>query len=72
MPWPVTFARLGAVAVGADRRDGAVSERVQVREIDDGEGRRLLCIVRRGTGSVVTWWRAQMVLLPAQGMNTLR
>jgi transposase len=25
--------------------------------------------VRRGTGSVVTWRRAQMVLLPAQGMD---
>ncbi|MFC6784271.1 IS630 family transposase, partial [Streptomyces atroolivaceus] len=39
--------------------------RVQVREIDD-EGRRLLRIIRRGTGSVVTWRRAQMVLLSAQ------
>ena len=26
-------------------------------------------IVRRGSGSVVTWRRAQMVLLPAQGMD---
>jgi len=39
-----------------------------VREIDDDEGRRLLRIIRRGTGSVVTWRRAQMVLLSAQGM----
>ncbi|WSI89029.1 IS630 family transposase [Streptomyces murinus] len=39
-----------------------------MREIDDDEGRRLLRIVRRGTGSVVTWRRAQMVLLSAQGM----
>jgi transposase len=46
-----------------------VAERVRVREIDDDEGRRLLRIVRRGTGSVVTWRRAQMVLLSAQGMN---
>jgi transposase len=46
-----------------------VAERVQVREIDDGEGRRLLRIVRRGTGSVVTWRRAQMVLLSAQKMS---
>ena len=45
-----------------------VAERVQVREIDDDEGRRLLRIIRRGTGSVVTWRRAQMVLLSAQGM----
>ncbi|WP_189719235.1 helix-turn-helix domain-containing protein, partial [Streptomyces chryseus] len=45
-----------------------MAERVQVREIDDDEGRRLLRIVRRGTGSVVTWRRAQMVLLSAQAM----
>jgi transposase len=43
-----------------------VAERVRVREIDDDEGRRLLRIIRRGTGSVVTWRRAQMVLLSAQ------
>ncbi|MEU8769951.1 IS630 family transposase [Streptomyces griseus] len=43
-----------------------MAERVQVREIDDD--RRLLRIVRRGTGSVVTWRRAQMVLLSAQRM----
>jgi transposase len=40
-----------------------------VREIDDVEGRRLVRIVRRGSGSVVTWRRAQMVLLSAQGMD---
>ncbi|MFG2865374.1 IS630 family transposase [Streptomyces sioyaensis] len=45
-----------------------MAERVRVREIDGDEGRRLLRIVRRGTGSVVTWRRAQMVLLSAQGM----
>ncbi|WRY80007.1 hypothetical protein OG927_33865 (plasmid) [Streptomyces clavifer] len=45
-----------------------MAERVQVREIDDDEGRRLLRIIRRGTGSVVTWRRAQMVLLSAQGI----
>ncbi|WP_042424576.1 IS630 family transposase [Streptacidiphilus anmyonensis] len=45
-----------------------MAERVQVREIDDDEGQRLLRIVRRGTGSVVTWRRSQMVLLSAQGM----
>ncbi|WP_285705275.1 IS630 family transposase [Microtetraspora sp. NBRC 16547] len=47
-----------------------MAERVRVREIDDDEGNRLLRIVRRGTGSVVTWRRAQMVLLSAQGMST--
>ncbi|MCW8103206.1 helix-turn-helix domain-containing protein [Streptomyces tauricus] len=46
--------------------------RVQVREIDDDEGQRLLRIIRRGTGSVVTWRRAQMVLLSAQGMPVAR
>ncbi|MFV2088946.1 IS630 family transposase [Micromonospora sp. LOL_021] len=45
-----------------------MGERVRVREIDDDEGQRLLRIIRRGTGSVVTWRRAQMVLLSAQGM----
>lgn len=39
-----------------------------MREIDDDEGRRLVRIIRRGTGSVVTWRRAQMILLSAQGM----
>jgi hypothetical protein len=45
-----------------------VAERVRVREIDDDEGRRLLRVIRRGTGSVVTWRWAQMVLLSALGM----
>ena len=47
---------------------GPVTERLRVREIDDDEGRRLVRIIRRGSGSVVTWRRAQMVLLSAQGM----
>ena len=45
-----------------------MTERLRVREIDDDEGRRLVRIVRRGSGSVVTWRRAQMVLLAAQRM----
>ncbi|MFJ8975151.1 transposase [Streptomyces anulatus] len=45
-----------------------MAERVRVCEIDDDEGQRLLRIIRRGSGSVVTWRRAQMVLLSAQGM----
>jgi len=48
---------------------GLVSERLRVREIDDDEGQRLVRIIRRGSGSVVTWRRAQMVLLSAQGMD---
>jgi transposase len=46
-----------------------VAERVRVREISNQEGNRLLRIVRRSTGSVVTWRRAQMVLGSAQGMD---
>ena len=46
-----------------------MTERVRVREIDDDEGQRLVRIIRRGSGSVVTWRRAQMVLLSAQGMD---
>ena len=42
--------------------------RVRVRAISNDEGNRLLRIVRRSSGSVVTWRRAQMVLLSAQGM----
>src|SRR5215212_2825657 len=42
---------------------------VQVRPISNDEGNRLLRIVRRGSGSVVTWRRAQMVLLSAQAMD---
>lgn len=43
-----------------------------MRPIDDDEGQRLLRIIRRGSGSVVTWRRAQMVLLSAQGMDVAR
>ena len=32
-----------------------MTERLRVREIDDDEGRRLVRIIRRGTGPVVTW-----------------
>ena len=46
-----------------------MSGRLRVREIDDDEGQQLVRIVRRGSGSVVTWRRAQMVLLSAQGMD---
>jgi catechol 2,3-dioxygenase-like lactoylglutathione lyase family enzyme len=45
------------------------AERVRVREITNEEGNRLLRIVRRSSGSMVTWRRAQMVLLSAQGMD---
>src|ERR1044071_8411250 len=46
-----------------------MAERVRVRELSNDEGQRLLRIVRRSSGSVVTWRRAQMVLLSAQAMD---
>ena len=46
-----------------------VAARVRLREISNEEGNRLLRIVRRTSGSVVTWRRAQIVLLSAQGMT---
>jgi transposase len=45
-----------------------MADRVGVRPISSDEGARLLRIVRRSAGSVVTWRRAQMVLLSAQQM----
>ena len=46
-----------------------MAERVTVRDISHDEGQRLLRMVRRSAGSVVTWRRAQMVLLSVQGMD---
>jgi transposase len=46
-----------------------VAEPVRVRAISNEEGNRLLRILRRGSGSVVTWRRAQMILLSAQAMD---
>jgi transposase len=46
-----------------------MAERVRVRKITNVEGNKLLSIVRRGTGSVVRWRRAQVVLWSAQGMD---
>jgi hypothetical protein len=37
--------------------------------ITNDEGNRLLDIVRRSSGSAVTWRRAQMVLLSAQAID---
>jgi hypothetical protein len=51
------------------RPGGRVREGIRVREISPEEGNRLLRIVRRSSGSVVTWRRAQMVLLSAQGRD---
>jgi transposase len=49
-----------------------LAARVVLREITNEEGNRLLRIVRRTSGSVVTWRRAQIVLLAAQGMSPPR
>jgi transposase len=46
-----------------------MAARVELREITNEEGNRLLRIVRRDSGSVVTWRRAQIVLLSAQRMG---
>ena len=45
-----------------------MAERVSVREVSNEEEQRLLRSVRRSSGSVVTWRRAQMVLLSARGI----
>src|SRR5438105_5449935 len=46
-----------------------MAERVQVRDLSNDEGRRLLSIIRHGSGSVVRWRRAQIVLWSAQRMD---
>lgn len=60
----------GSLRGGPGQNDHMVG-RVQVREIDDDDG-RLLLIIRRGTGSMVTWRLAKMVPLSAQGMPVAR
>jgi transposase len=54
--------------VGVAQTSG-MAERVYVRELTNDEGRKLLSIVRRGSGSVVRWRRAQIVLWSAQRMD---
>ena len=46
--------------------------RVQVREISDDEGNRLKRIVRRGSGSVVTWRREQITRLAFTSEDRVR
>jgi transposase len=53
----------------SDRRWVVSREGLRVRDVSNDEGNRLLRIVRRSSGSVVTWRRAQMVLLSVQGMD---
>lgn len=47
-------------------------ENTHVRGISTEENDRLLNIVRRGNGSVVTWHRAQIVLWSAKGLDVTR
>jgi transposase len=49
-----------------------MAARVELREISNDEGNRLLRMIRRSSGSVVTWRRAQIVLLAAQRMPAPR
>jgi transposase len=49
-----------------------MAARVELREISNDEGNRLLRLIRRSSGSVVTWRRAQIVLLAAQRMPPAR
>jgi transposase len=46
-----------------------MAERVVVRDLAPQEGQKLLSIIRRGSGSVVRWRRAQIVLWSAQRMS---
>lgn len=45
-----------------------MAARVELRPISNEEGNRLLRMIRRTSGSIVTWRRAQIVLLAAQRM----
>ena len=49
-----------------------MAERVRAREVTNDEGNRLLRTVRRDSGSVVTWRRAQIVLPSAQAWTCHR
>lgn len=49
-----------------------MAERVVVRDLAPQEGQKLLQIIRRGSGSVVRWRRAQIVLWSAQRMSVPR
>ena len=68
----MTGNRLGVASTtwgSGSRRLRRMAERVQVRDLTNDEGRKLLSIVRRGSGSVVRWRRAQIVLWSAQRMD---
>ncbi len=66
--WRCLVAHPG-LTVGVRSEVVVSREGLRVREVSNEEGNRLLRIVRRSSGSVVTWRRAQMVLLSVQGMD---
>jgi hypothetical protein len=66
--WEVVAVRIGA-SVPVFPQEHGTGERVRVREITNDEGNRLLRTVRRSSGSVVTWRRAQIFLRSARGMD---
>ncbi len=49
--------------------DLVMADRVFVRDLAPDEGQKLLRIIRRGSGSVVRWRRAQVVLWSAQRLS---
>jgi hypothetical protein len=49
--------------------DLVMTDGVFVRDLGPDEGQKLLRIIRRSSGSVVTWRRAQIVLWSAQRMS---
>lgn len=51
------------------RAKWGMAGRIAVSDFTNEEGRKLLSIVPRGSGSVVRWRRAQIVLWPAQHMD---
>ncbi|MGO2070089.1 helix-turn-helix domain-containing protein [Glutamicibacter arilaitensis] len=68
----LTFSEHAGEAGIRSPREAAMSRPVKVRTIDDDEQARLLQIVRRGgNSSVVTWRRAQMVLLSTRGLDVV-
>jgi hypothetical protein len=68
--WPTRAPRSSTLVRLVSDREVLVSrEGLSVRAVTPEEGDKLLRIVRRSSGSVVTWRRAQMVLLSVQGMD---
>ena len=56
---------LGVILFASANRRFDVSQPLQLRPISNEEGNRLLRMVRRGAGNIVTWRRTQIVLWAA-------